>query len=289
MRPQKASFAHELRIIPATVEHSDRISNFLNQNIQLHRHLDWYGPLDWLGQQPFLLEINHDDLQAILCATSENEQTAWIRTFAFLKNQTGSGAWQRLLSRSIIILKERRVNRLAALAYHDWFRLLLEKSDFSNRQDIVALEWDKERPQVERKTPEVEIRTMKVHHLPKIAVIDRLAFPSLWQNAEEQLTRAVEQPGFKTIAIKNRQIVGYQISTSMSFYTHLARLAVHPDHQGQNIAFHLVYNLIMQIKKQGYWRLTVNTQSDNLPSLSLYQKLGFTRTGEEIPVYEFEF
>jgi len=32
----------------------------------------------------------------------------------------------------------------------------------------------------------------------------------------------------------------------------------------------------------------VNTQSDNDVSLSLYQKMGFIRTGEEYPVYTSE-
>jgi RimJ/RimL family protein N-acetyltransferase len=31
-------------------------------------------------------------------------------------------------------------------------------------------------------------------------------------------------------------------------------------------------------------RLSVNTQSDNDASLALYQKMGFTRTGESFPV-----
>jgi hypothetical protein len=32
----------------------------------------------------------------------------------------------------------------------------------------------------------------------------------------------------------------------------------------------------------------VNTQQDNLFSLTLYQKAGFTRTGEEYPVYQYQ-
>jgi hypothetical protein len=34
--------------------------------------------------------------------------------------------------------------------------------------------------------------------------------------------------------------------------------------------------------------LSVNTQSDNRVSLKLYKDMGFSRTGEEYPVYTFE-
>jgi len=38
----------------------------------------------------------------------------------------------------------------------------------------------------------------------------------------------------------------------------------------------------------GIPRLTVNTQSDNVTSLNLYQKMGFIRMGEQYPVYTFD-
>jgi ribosomal protein S18 acetylase RimI-like enzyme len=72
----------------------------------------------------------------------------------------------------------------------------------------------------------------------------------------------------------------------MTIYGHLARLAVHPEFQRMGIAYSLVYDLLRQFDQQGFWRVTVNTQSDNQPSLSLYKQFGFKRTGEEIPVYD---
>jgi RimJ/RimL family protein N-acetyltransferase len=44
--------------------------------------------------------------------------------------------------------------------------------------------------------------------------------------------------------------------------------------------------LLQKFDERGLWRVTVNTQSDNKPSLKLYKKFGFKKTKEEIPAYE---
>ena len=50
----------------------------------------------------------------------------------------------------------------------------------------------------------------------------------------------------------------------------------------------IVTDLIRRLKKKGVARLTVNTQSDNLSSLALYDKMGFVVTGEKFPVYCYQ-
>ena len=129
---------------------------------------------------------------------------------------------------------------------------------------------------------------MHLIDLAAIEAIDQAAFPSLWQNSLAGLTKAFHQPGISTVAVKGDSIVGYQISTAMTIYGHLARLAVEPDEQRQGIAYALVYDLLKQFEHRGFWRVTVNTQSDNRASLRLYQKFGFVRTKEEIKVYELQ-
>ena len=127
---------------------------------------------------------------------------------------------------------------------------------------------------------------METDDLPMVENIDRNAFNPLWQNSLAELTKAYHQTGISTVAIKNESIVGYQISTSMTIFGHLARLAVLPTFQRQGIAFMLVHDLLRQFKNRGFWRVTVNTQSNNTPSLKLYEIFNFTKTTEEIPVFE---
>ena len=273
-------------IIWASQEHYDLLANFLNENNPVHRHLDWFGTLDWLGKQPFLIErINHS-IQAFLCAVPQNQDSAWVRAFSIKKDLDPESSWRRLLSVGIKYLDERKIKRLAALALHAWFEDLLIDAGFQNRQNIVVLEWQNDFPAMKIENPDITIRNMKTVDLPVVEHIDQAAFNPLWQNSLAELTKAYHQTGISTVAVKNDEIVGYQISTSMTIYGHLARLAVLPAFQRQGIAFMLVYDLLRQFKNRGFWRVTVNTQSNNIPSLNLYKIFNFARTKEEIPVFE---
>lgn len=285
MQKQKTS-SDKRKIIEATPENYEQIARFLNQNNQIHRHLDWFGTLDWLGFQPYLLLMDNNIIQAVLCATPENKESSWVRTFVAQKRIPLEETWHQLLDIAVENLREKEIKQLAALALHTWFEGLLSTSGFKKRQNIVVLEWGGKLPKTEIKNPNSIIRPMHMDDLSKVHEIDKLAFTPLWQNSYAGLLKAYEQPGISTVAVSNEEIVGYQISTSMTIYGHLARLAVHPDYQRMGIAYTLVHDLLRQFDQQGFWRVTVNTQSDNYPSLSLYKQFGFSRTGEEIPVYE---
>lgn len=286
MLQEKKSSTSTRKIIKATQENYEQLNNFLNQNNQIHRHLDWFTPLDWLGHQPYLIEFIGDSIQAVLCATPENDDSAWVRTFSAKKLMQVEETWLRLLPRATQMLADKGIARLASLALHTWFEALLVDSGFKNRQNIVVLEWQGKLPPNRTRNPEVEIRAMNINDLKDVERIDRLAFPSLWQNSLAGLTKAFQQTGVSTVALSHGKIVGYQISTSMTIYSHLARLAVDPAYQRQGIAFLLVNDLLKQCVNQSCWRVTVNTQSDNTSSLKLYDKFGFKRTREEIPVFE---
>lgn len=287
MLQEKKPPTKDSHIIEATPDHTSALANFLNQNInKTHRHLDWFSALDWIGSHPYLIETREDKIQSILCAAPENEASAWVRVFSVQKPLEESASWERLLPKAMEALREKGVVRLAALALHPWFERLLESSEFENRQNIIVLEWQEKFPPKSPLESEVIVRPMHFTDLAAVEAIDQAAFPSLWQNSLNGLTKAFRQTGISTVAIKEGTIVGYQISTVMTIYGHLARLAVQPEQQRQGIAFALVYDLLKQFEHRGLWRVTVNTQSDNHSSLQLYQKFGFKRTKEEIKVYE---
>lgn len=285
MLQKRTSSATDYKILSATQDDYDLITNFHNQNIQLHRHLDWFNTFDWLGKEPFLIEKSNKKIQAILCATPENKEIAWVRTFGVQDKQSAEETWHRLLSKATQKLQIIGVHSLAALAMHTWFENLLIKFGFNNQQNIVVLEWQGNLPKKQKIDCGIRFRPLQIEDLPEVQHIDQLAFPHLWQNSLAGLTKAIQQKGIHTVAIKDDKILGYQISTTMTIYGHLARLAVSPEYQQQGIAYSLVYDLLNNFKRQGLWRITVNTQSDNTPSLNLYNKFGFKRTQEEIPVY----
>jgi ribosomal protein S18 acetylase RimI-like enzyme len=263
----------------------EQVAKFLNQNIQIHRHLDWFSALHWLGRSTYLLEIRNNEISALLCAVPENESIAWLRVFAVQFHQNIQNSWLQLLKAAKYQLIEMDIHQIVTLSLHPWFEKLINKSGFQNRQNISVLEWQGKLPEKQSINQDVIVRSMRAGDLNQVAGIDHQSFPPIWQNSIDGLEKAFNQTGICTVACANDQIVGYQISTTSSISGHLARLAVLPAYQKQGIAFTLVYDLLQKFKIQGLWRVTVNTQSDNQNSLHLYGKFGFKRTAEEIPVY----
>jgi ribosomal protein S18 acetylase RimI-like enzyme len=194
--------------------------------------------------------------------------------------------WERLFAKAASWLVAANIQKIASLSNSDWFTQLLRHSGFTHQDDVVVLEWNGDHPTTSSRNPGVEIRPMRADDLPEIFQIDQSAFAPLWQNSLASLTKAFNQPGISTVALSQDQIVGYQISTTITIHGHLARLAVHPNHQGQKVASALVDDLFSQFVRQGVWRATVNTQADNKPSLAVYQKFGFQRTQDNIPVFQ---
>jgi ribosomal protein S18 acetylase RimI-like enzyme len=176
---------------------------------------------------------------------------------------------------------------VAAIAMQPWFQQILAASEFKNHQNIVMLEWHY-RPWAKHEAGGIHIRKMTEADLPAVEKTDAASFSPLWQNPLDTLRRAYAQTTVATVAEAEHGIVGYQLTTGGRTHAHLARLAVHPSAQGQGAGRALLSELFTRLTQMGITKLTVNTQSDNVVSLSLYQKMGFTRTGEQYPVYTFE-
>jgi ribosomal-protein-alanine N-acetyltransferase len=137
--------------------------------------------------------------------------------------------------------------------------------------------------------PEITLRAMMPYDLPAVADVDASAFELLWQNTYPVLERAYPQAVWPTVAEMEGQLIGYQLSTRNPLGVHLARLAVRPAMQGNGLGYALVADLAEQAGEHGINHLTVNTQSDNGISLTLYQHLGFRETGERYQVFELHF
>ena len=131
----------------------------------------------------------------------------------------------------------------------------------------------------------VRIRRMMQADLEAVTQTDHASFDPLWHNSLDTLERAFSQSLFATVAESTEGIIGYQLTTGQGARAHLARLAVHPAMQGRGVGRALIGDLFESLGRIGTGRLSVNTQSDNKVSLSLYQRMGFSRTGEEYPVY----
>ena len=251
-----------------------------------HRHLDWIGPLEWLGRQPFWIIEHNGEAQAAFGCPSDPPGIAWIRLFVSRSADLPIDDWSVLLR---AVLNQHALHpgdQIAFLGLHSWMIELAEQSGFQNYQNIVTLEWDQMAIPEQASIPdELLIRPIRQSDIPIIAEIDALAFAPLWRNSVEDIKRSLPRSSYASVVEYQGEIAGFQISTTTSVSAHLARLAVLPKFQKRSLGYALVHDLINHFLSRGFFRVTVNTQHDNLASLALYHKLGFSPTGEEFQVF----
>jgi ribosomal-protein-alanine N-acetyltransferase len=277
----------EFQIRAANIKDAGNISQFLSTQSYIYRHLDWRTPQDWLGFQPFLLLEDQNNLAGIMACPPEPPGISWVRLFSANPRFNIPKIWAVLFKKTTDILEHSGYSRLVALGMQKWFEDLLIQSQFTTRQSIVVLEWDESLPPQRSLPPDFIIRPMTVMDLSAVQHLDELAFNPIWQHSVDALVLALAQSSISTVVEANHKVVAYQMSTSYASSGHLARLAVDPQVQRQSIGYGLVRHLLLELKKRGVWRVTVNTQDDNFASLSLYKKLGFDLTGEEFKVFEY--
>ena len=276
-----------LQVRQAVPQDQHQIANLMFFEAHVHRHLDWRAPLEWLGSPYYWVIEDNGNVLAVLACPPSPDGVAWVRLFAHARQISLEDAWTALWNTAQKDIQEKGGATVALIAMHRWLQDLLVKHGFSQKQDIIMLEW-KGSVTPERKMIEgISIRKMQPSDLPEVAELDAFAFMPLWQNPLDALEKALPQATSATVAEDERGLAGYQISTANPFGAHLARLAVRPDAQRHGLGSLIVADLIDRLKKKNVARLTVNTQSDNHASLTLYEKMGFTVTGEKFPVYCF--
>jgi len=271
---------------PANLNDHQQLSNLIFFETRLHRHLDWRTPLEWLGAPFFWTLEEGRQITAALACPTEAMGIAWVRLFVYAGRWSAENAWNILWDTARHEIARAGGATVAAIAMQPWFQTVLAASGFENRQNIVMLEWQYQ-PWAPREAEGIRVRKMEESDLPEVAQADAASFPPLWQNPLETLRRAYAQTMIATVAEGAQGVVGYQLSTGGRSRAHLARLAVHPSVQGHGVGRALLSDLFTRLNQFGIPRLSVNTQSDNSVSLSLYQKMGFLRTGEQYPVYTF--
>jgi [ribosomal protein S18]-alanine N-acetyltransferase len=276
----------EFQLRPAVLSDQRGIANLIHFSPNIHRHLDWRNPVDWIGSPPFFVIEIKDQIVAALGCPPDPPAVAWLRLFVNSGVITLHDSWKFLWEKASTELIGKGPLVVAAIALHDWLSKLLLSSGFGTNQSIVMLERDAA-PLEKANLPDgITIRAMQRYDLPQVAKLDASAFEHLWQNSLSDLERAFPQSLLATVAEMDGKPIGYQISTRNPIGVHLARLAVHPALQGHGVGYSLLADLILKAGQRGLSHLTVNTQSDNPASLALYKRMGFHETGDRYAVFQ---
>ncbi len=281
-----ASLKAGLQVRPAVYADHQKIADLILFEPHVHRHLDWRGPLEWLGYSPYFVTEENGRATAALACPPDPDSVAWIRLFAHASHLSGPSAWSPLWDAVRGELSAHGGATVAAISMQRWFELILLESGFTLYQHIVLLEWAEQPIQQFSLPANILIREMVADDLPRVVEVDAAAFEPLWHNSLGALTKAFSQALYATVAENASGVIGYQLSTGNSLGAHLARLAVRPEAQGRGLGLALVGDLILRLDERNCLpRITVNTQGNNAASLALYHRLDFRRTGEQFPVY----
>lgn len=273
-----------LRVRRAVAEDQQQIANLMFYEANIHRHLDWRTPIDWLGSPNYWVLDDGERISGVLACPEDPARVAWIRLFGYLTHLSAAEAWQPLWEMVRTTAVEQGQTQIAAIVIKHWFQNLLLSSGFELKQSIVLLELRGENFRPFPMPQEMSIRLMRDEDLKAVAQLDLDAFGNFWHNSFESLKRAKAQSSYATVVEDSSGLIGYQLSTGNPFGTHLARLGVRKEAQGRGVGTALVSELIHNLDPNRMARLSVNTQADNAASLALYKKIGFTLTGEHYPV-----
>lgn len=280
----------DFQVIPVQTSDSELVLDFLSTAQFTHRHLDWRLPIDWLGEQPYLICNYQQDPISMLVCPYQNEKHVWIRSFAGQAYHSCRLAWPILLDKTIQTLRAKNVEFIYSIALSEWYRELLNESGFTSETQIVVLEKTNWQTKSLRVPPEgLTLKEMESSDLGDVWELDQISFEPLWQLTREDLEIAFRHSENCTVLLDPKdKIVGYQIGNMLVGTGHLARIAIHPDFRRKQAAQMMLSAALKRFAQLGATRVTVNTQKDNAASLHLYHQNGFLLTDVEYPVYSLQ-
>lgn len=273
-------------IRPASPADRSIVSSLLAASSWKHQHLDWFSALELIGMPPYYLALEGTRAIGCLACPPDVPEVDWLRLFVVQTGHSVESVWDPLWE---VVREAARLSGAtvaAALPTVEWMPALLERAGFERVNEVVFLEWDATPPPVLRPAP-ARVRPFRPREIAAVAEIDHRAFHPLWQLSDRALGAALAQAAVATVAEVDGAIVGYQITTATGVGAHLARLAVDPPLQRSGIGTLLVADALRDLSRRGLHRVSVNTQSDNRPSLRLYSRLAFAPSGQSFPVYTF--
>lgn len=270
----------------AVAADASEIANLLSGASFVHRHLDWTPLLDWINSFPFLVSERNSKLTGVFACPPDPPGVAWVKCFACRDHAELKEYFKSFLGK----IKDNKLlttGCLYALGMQDWFIELLKTNQFADFQKVVVLE-HYENVKSDTTVNQALVRPMELADIPRVAELDRMAFEPIWVISPQAMKLAFLQSAHSLVIELDGKLIGYELSTSTGSSAHLARVAVHPDHQNENLASTLVNEMITYFHRNRIFFITVNTQKENRQSLALYRKMGFRLTGEQYPIYRLE-
>jgi [ribosomal protein S18]-alanine N-acetyltransferase len=278
-------------VIPLTITPYHRrylqfARDLLFHNDRVHTHLDWHDTDAWIESSDSILRLAwyKGNLVGLMGLSAPLNRASWIRLAAVQDLFHDPEGVLCALWDGLIHELQGQVSVVALLAVQDWILRYVPVLGFSYSEDIITLAragYDLPDPLPNAPT----IRSAELRDLPALVAVDQTAFAPPWQLSGEEIRQAYRISSSCTVAEKDHEIVGYQLSTLYFDGAHLARLAVLPQTQGNGVGGALLGDLLQRFFRRGVYMMTVNTQASNEHSRHLYARFGFRPNGFDLPYW----
>lgn len=117
--------------------------------------------------------------------------------------------------------------------------------------------------------------------LEDLLQLDHAAFPWLWRNSREEFRAYVRMPFVEIwVGRIDGRITSYVGLTHFRRWSHLDRIAIMPDVQGQGLGREALRFAIQRMMDAGAERVGLSTQRKNHRSRHMYENVGFEETPE---------
>lgn len=130
-----------------------------------------------------------------------------------------------------------------------------------------------------------QILPMTTEHLPQIAALEKLCFPTdPW--SEELFRSALENPAVAILLAQNEDgaILGYAVLSAVLDEGNLDNIAVAPHCRRRGVADALL-SALTGFGREHLAALMLEVRSSNAPAIALYEKHGFAAVGRRKNYY----
>jgi ribosomal-protein-alanine N-acetyltransferase len=292
MRRLRLSTA-EIDVRPAQLSDRSTIDNLTENNRHTHFNLDWWTFDDWLppdrsADAIWIAQHQHLRPIGVVAIPLDASPVAWIRSAAIDDGYEPHSIFNALLDQAVPPLRSRGVTSIVSVAYPDWYADLLGASKFTPVVEVISFRKDDRGLPDSTATADPRVLTRPAHteDIPAIARNDRAAFDEVWWYSEKSIAHVLPLIAHFIVAEIAGQIVGHAFSDIYGGQGHLIRLAVHPNFQQRGIGEKLLIESLRYQIAAGAYPLTVNTQSNNLPSQKLYRRFGYRSIGVPVKIMQ---
>jgi ribosomal protein S18 acetylase RimI-like enzyme len=270
---------------PAGPADARAVQRLIETSSRSHVHPDWRPVTDWLGRAPAFVAEGPAGLTACLLSSVDPAPAAWVRAAAVAGGFSAPVIMRGLFPPCLAALADRDIQTLSAMPAEPWLAPILDELGFAIVEQVET--WRK--PDLMPaccSAQDVMTRPAHPEEMDELAHIDHLAFHPRWRFSLESLVLAWEQAATFTVAARDGQLVGFQISLADQIGAHLARLTVRPDAQRTGVGSSLLADALARYARLGINSVSLNTQVHNTPSHRLYSAFGFEPVSPPIPVWE---